>query len=141
MEKLNFNLGIREYQINDNPNCIIRISTTDLSILERIKQSTKHIEQIEKKYENVKINNANEAGDFFVECDKAIRSEIDFIFNAEVSDMIFGNMNCLSPCNGQPVYVNFLNAIIPFIKKDIEGEQAKSKENMEKYISQVKGLK
>lgn len=139
MEKLNFKNNIKKYCINDDENCIISVNTTDYAILDRIKKSLNTIENLSEEYKNKKINNDDEANELFVSADLKIREQINYIFNSDVCTSAFGNTNCLSLCDdGSTLFENFINAVVPIIKKDIAEAQKKQEKHIERYTSQAK---
>lgn len=144
MEKLNFKTNVKRYSLNDDESCVISINTTDYAILDRIKKATKNIERLTEEYQEKKIDNDNddEANALFVETDKEIRKQINYIFNSDVCTMAFGNTNCFSLCDdGSALFENFINAVVPVIKSDIEAAQEKQNKRIEKYTSQAKKFK
>lgn len=138
MNKLNFETGYKEYCINDDESKIIHINTTDFAILDRIKKAMSNIDSISKEYENVEPKNDEDTNILFVSADKKIKEQIDYIFNSDVSSVVFGNTSCMSLTGGQPIFMNFLNAIIPIIHFDIEKEINNQNKKVAKYTSQVK---
>lgn len=142
MENLNFKSNVKKYSLNGDENCVISVNTTDYAILDRIKKATKNIEKLADEYQEKKINNDDEANELFVETDKEIRNQINYIFNSDVCTMAFGNTNCFSLCDdGSALFENFINAIVPVIKSDIEAAQEKQNKRIEKYTSQAKKFK
>lgn len=138
MNNLSYNVGYKEYSINGDESRILRIKMTDYAIFDRFTKAMKQIDKIAKEYENSTANTFDEANNLFVSVDKKIRKQIDFIFDGDVSDIIFGNTNCISIAGGKPVFQNFLEAILPSIKKDIGVEQQEIAEKVHKYTSKVK---
>lgn len=146
MENLNFNKGYKAFKINDDENAVIRINTRDIKILERLKIASVKLKEIAKKYENLKSDDDNNVDEnkiikILSDCDKRAKEQIDYIFGEGVSKIVFGSMDCCSIVDGQPVFMGFLDAIIPIIEKDITGEQKLSARKIEKYTSQAKKFK
>ena len=139
MSTLNFKTNVKTYDINGDKNRIISVNTTDYAILDRIKISLKNIEKLADEYKSKTVNNDDEANELFVTADKKIREQINFIFGSDVSTTVFGNVNCFSPCDdGSVLFENFINAIVPEIRKDISEAQNKQSKHIEKYTSQAK---
>ena len=140
MRSLKFNTGIKEFDINGDKNKIIRIDTTDINLGQRIEKAQKELKKIAKKYEIVIKSGKLEEKPFEVmtEYDQLVREQIDYMFDSPVSEIAFGNTNSLSVCGGNPLFENFLNAILPEIENDINEEQKNSAKRIEKYTSQVK---
>lgn len=142
MKNLNINKGYKSYTINDDENTVITVKTTDFSIIDRLTKVQEHIGDIVTEMQSIKKNAAAEA--YLAALDKAdkkVKAELDEVFDSPVSAAVFGNMNSLSFAGGQPVALNFLEAIIPEISADLEDEQKASAEKIEKYAAQVKQLK
>lgn len=140
MESLKFESSYKEYSINGDESKVIRINTTDFAIFDRLKKAMKQIDDIAKEYENVTPKTDDEANELFVSVDKRVREQINYIFDSDVSTVAFGNANCFTVVlsNMQPLFYNFLNAIVPVIKKDLEKVMSKSNKNVSKYTSQLK---
>ncbi len=137
MPNINFNDGFKEYTINNDESKKIRFNPSDFGMLGRIERATKEIEKIGKKYESIDAKSENAAA-LIDECDKEIREQINYIFNNDICFTLFGTSNCVSLCGGQPVYLNFMDAVLPILQKDIEEEKKKSDQKIKKYTNQVK---
>lgn len=142
MKNLNINKGYKSYTINDDENTVITVKTTDFSIIDRLTKVQEHIGDIVTEMQSIKKNAvAEEYLAALDRADKKVKAELDEVFDSPVSAAVFGNMNSLSFAGGQPVALNFLEAIIPEISADLEDEQKASAEKIEKYTAQVKQLK
>lgn len=131
MKSLNFDSGVKEYEINGDPNRVLRINPSDFGIIERINKAKDALDEL----------HITPDIDGMVELDKAVRAQIDEIFGAGSSDTIFGETNSASFASGQPVFLNFLECITPEIARVIEEEKKKSATKIKKYTSQVENLK
>ncbi len=134
MRNLNIDKGIKEYSINGDTGKILRVNTSDIGIIARFEKTESELMKIADKYssveENITINT-------LTELDEEVKKQIDYIFGDGASNIIFGDTNCVSLAGGQPIFMNFLDAILPTIKSDIIDEQKKSKKKISKYTSQV----
>ena len=142
MRNLNINKGYKTYSINGDESVTITVKTTDFSIIDRLTKVQEHIGDIVTEMQSIKKNAAAE--EYLAALDKAdkkVKAELDEVFDSPVSAAVFGKMNSLSFAGGQPVALNFLEAIIPEISADLEDEQKASAEKIEKYTVQVKQFK
>lgn len=142
MKNLNINKGYKSYTINGDESAVITVKTTDFSIIDRLTKVQEHIGNIVTEMQSIKKNAAAE--EYLAALDKAdkkVKAELDEVFDSPVSAAVFGNMNSLSFAGGQPVALNFLEAIIPEISADLEDEQKASAQKIEKYTAQVKQFK
>jgi hypothetical protein len=139
MNIINFDNGKKSYVINGDENCVITFNTSDIAIVDRIKKAMNNIQTVAEGYEKRNIENDDEANALFVEADREIRTQIDYIFGDKIADKAFGVTNCLSVCgSGSTIYENFLNAIVPIVEQDIKTAQRQANKRVEKYTSQVK---
>ena len=142
MENLKINLGYKEYTINDDENAVIRINTTDFGLIDRLNKIRKKTGDIVAELEKVKQSEGEEAIlSAFAVSDEKMRALIDEVFGEGTSNNVFGGINCLSFAGGQPVALNFLDAIVPIIQEDIEKEQKASDKRIKKYTETAKKFK
>lgn len=139
MNNINYDDGYKSYTLNNDENKVIRINTTDMSILKRLNTARKNIQKISDELS--KINEDKMSVDDIInrldDCDKKIRAEINYIFGSDVATLVFGITNCASMSGGQPLFMRFINGVIPVIENDIKSEQGKK---IAKYTSQAKKL-
>lgn len=140
MEKISFNSGYKTYCINDDENAVIRINTTDIHIIDRITQAKKKLNEIMSEYSAINENDvtSDEAVKLMSEAEKKIREQINYVFGSDVCSAAFGITSCLSPVGGQPLFMNFLDAVLPIIEKDVLAERNATSKNIQKYTSQLK---
>lgn len=145
MVSLKIDDGYKEYMVNNDPDRVIRVNLTDFAILERIDTANKAINEIMAGYKDVTINpdgSSTEQIESTVQAVKSIsnliRQQIDYIFNAPISNVVFGNQSPISSIKGQPYFVRFLDAILPEIEKEIKAEQKASEQRVNKYIKAYK---
>lgn len=131
MKSLNFDSGVKEYEINGDPNRVLRINPSDFGIIERINKAK---DELDKLHITSDLNG-------MTELDKVVRTQIDKIFGTGSADVIFGETNSASFAGGQPIFANFLECIAPEITRVIEEEKKKSATKIKKYTSQVENLK
>lgn len=140
MQNIEYSRGIKEYCLNGDESKVIRFSATDFNMADRLKRALVEIESIGKSYEqtNTKALDSDALTNLMSEMDEKIRGQIDYIFNSNISSIVFGKTNCLSLSHGSPIFQNFLNAIVPIVEKDLNAEIKASEKNISKYTSQVK---
>lgn len=131
MKSLNFDSGVKEYEINGDPNRVLRVNPTDFGIVDRINKAK---DELDKLHITSDLNG-------MTELDKIVRAQIDEIFGTGSADVIFGETNSASFAGGQPVFLNFLDCIIPEIERVVGEERKKSAAKIQKYTSQVENLK
>lgn len=139
MQSLNFKTTLKTYTINDDENAVIKINTTDFGLIDRLKNLVERTGKIADKYKAMSEDKLNI--DVFIDFDKDIRKEIDYVLGEGVSQSAFGDVNCLSICDdGSMIFENFLNCVVPVILDDVQTAVANRSKHIEKYTNQAKRL-
>lgn len=137
MESLVFDDGLKTYCIGGDETKIIRFNPCDMNIYRRIEASNiKIAEFIEEtsKEEDDEEHKLRKLADFICE-------QIDYALNSKISEVVFNGTSPLTPVNGVPYYMRFLDAIKPVIEKEIEKEKKASENRIKKYTNKYKGSK
>ena len=147
-QSINFDEGYKEYEINGDSERVIRVDTADYGLIERFKKAEKHINDELKKYENIKIKadgsadtDDETAAQMIADLGEFIKNEINYIFNADVSEIVFGNASPLSTRKGVPLYERFVNAVLPVIEADLKAEAKASEKRVSQYTKQAQQFK
>ena len=147
--KLQFADGYKSIEINGDPSRVIRINPTDAAFIKRISGLGDKAQEIMQKYGDIDFSSIEKlkdidpeepnftelksASDNIDKIDRAIRELIDSAFDAPVCETVFGSSWCISPSNGQPIYMNFLEAMGEYIASEIAKQNAKSASKLQKY--------
>lgn len=131
--ELIFDEGFKEFNINGDPDRVIRFNPTDISIIERAQKVKKEIGEEVKKLDALEINDDEAVAKAVEEVNKIIKEKINYIFGSAVSETVFGVQSPLASANGITLAERFIAAAIPVIQKEIEDEDKKSKARMSKY--------
>ncbi len=138
MKSINFNVGYKEYMINNDPNNLIRINVNDLNIPHRIEEVKDFFDKTAEKYKN---DDRQMTADEMYEMDKLIREKINYALGTDVCTPAFGNVNCMSPLeNGEEMlFMAFFNALMPVVEQDVkavaQAQAIKLEDNTSKYIN------
>lgn len=133
MQNINFDDGFKTYVLNNDESKIIKVNVTDFGIIDRFEKVKKELEDLTNKTTLTQSTDESE----MQQTDSIIREKINYIFGSDVSSVAFGSAYCFSPSNGMPVFVNFINAIMPVIEKEMQIETDKMQLNINKYTSQL----
>lgn len=147
-QSINFDDGFKSYEINGDPQRIVRIDTADYGLIERLRNAKNNINEEMKKYENIKIKSDGSAdldddtaADSLRDLGKFICGQFDYIFNSEVSGVLFGTASPLSTRGGVPLFERVFNAVLPIIETDIKSEQKKAEARIKKYEAEAARFK
>ena len=117
MQSINFNTGSKEYAINGDDSNTIRINVSDINIMTRINEVQEKLDSIGEKL----TENGTPTPELLSECDREIKQQIDYAFGSNVSQAVFGCVNCLSPVDGgKLLFEAFMDAFIPLVAGDIK---------------------
>lgn len=137
LKSINFNQNIKTYAINDDENNVVKINTADIGIFARAEEEWERLEKFAQEAEQAK-----EVKDFntYRKREQEIRNTINSIFNSDVCTPAFGKTYCTSPCNGEPLYIGLLTALLELVEEDITEENKKFEANVSKYTKQAQKL-
>lgn len=113
MTNISFSTGTyKEYTLNGTET--IRVNVSDPGLIDRLKAATARCDEISNKYEDLTEDNIGEL-------DKEIRDMIDTAINCPgACDKAFGNTHCFAMADGRPVFMNFLDALLEQLAKDVK---------------------
>ena len=145
MEKIVFDNGTKEYEINNNG--VLRFNPSDPNVYARFYDAAEQIQQIEKdlivKGESLKNN---ENGDeeavgeakirFMQEADKQVKELLNYAFGGENDfDKLLGGVNLLAVAlNGERVVTNLMQALLPVIE---QGAQKCAEQKIDAAVQQA----
>lgn len=154
--KLSFDDGYKNLEINGDPKKVIRINPTDVSFVKRIAGLEDKAKEIGEKYGDIDLDGLNElkdlspdepdfgkmkkAAETMDKVERSIRELIDSAFETPVCDTVFGDLNCLSPANGAPIYINFIRSIFGYIKQELDKQNAESEAKISKYTTAAQSV-
>ena len=123
MKELNFDSGLVAYSLNGK--CEVSFNPTDSNFVERLYSA---FEDLDKKQESYKAQiekmaDKKEIFEFARERDAEMRGIIDGVFDAPVSEAVFGGMNVYAIANGLPVWCNLMMAVMDEIDTTFTREQ------------------
>lgn len=141
MQKLNFDLGLKEYKIGGG---VLRFNPGDPNVYARFAEAGKKMTAIEEKL----VAKANEAGDkttgevmlqLMADADREIKNVLAWIFGTHNDfDAIFCGTNVMGVAgNGERVITNFIHAVQPILeagakkcaKQQVNGALGKARMN------------
>lgn len=122
MEKIVFDSGIKEYEINNNG--VLRFNPSDPNVYARFFDAAEQIQQIEKDLTEKGKATANdeENGEAAIrlmqEADKKVKELLGQVFGAGNDfDKLLGGVNLLAVAvNGERVVTNLMQALMPIIE-------------------------
>ena len=123
MEKIIFDSGVKEYQINDNG--VLRFNPSDPNVYARFFDAAEQIQQIEKDLvaRGESLNNAENNGEAAIrlmqEADTKVKHILSGVFGeGNDFDEMLGGVNLLAVAgNGERVITNLMEALLPIIEQ------------------------
>ena len=137
--KLNFN-SKKKFRIDNDSSRILEIDTSDLSVLSRLNEYYPKLKELEEEVlklsEDFSVDDeeaAIKAGKSLAKVDKQMRSYIDKIFDANVSDTCAPSGSMYDPINGQLRYEHIISLISGLYEKNLASETRKIKARIAKH--------
>lgn len=124
MEKIVFDSGIKEYEINNNG--VLRFNPGDPNVYARFVEASEKIQEIEKdmtdKAAELKENDGAAVLRLLADADKQMKDVLGWVFgNGNDFDEIMEGVNLMAVAtNGERVITNLLNALLPIIQEGAE---------------------
>lgn len=123
MEKLIFDTGIKEYEINGNG--VLRFNPSDPNVYARFFDAAEQIQEIEKDLvaKGESLNNEEKDGEAAIrlmqEADKKVKELLGQVFGpGNDFDKLLGGVNLLAVAvNGERVVTNLMQALLPVIEQ------------------------
>jgi hypothetical protein len=144
---INFDEGIKEYEINNDPRRILRIRVTDIGLIDRAEKSINDMKSEVEKIGDIKINSDGTSADELTQSAHAVRQlnqimrrNFDAVFYPGASNIVFGKANPLTTINGETIYEKFMRAFIETIKPVLEKEGEASNARINKYKKEYEKL-
>lgn len=145
MENIKIDDGRKSFTINGDPEKIISFNPTDTNLLVRYEQVKKTIEKAIKDMpeetdmkEEISEENLKKTSAILKKTDKLIKEQLNYLFDTDVSKVVFGNMNALSMANGEFLAVRFISAIEPIMKKEVLSAAKASEKRIAKHTAKYK---
>ena len=126
MEKIVFDSGIKEYEINNNG--VLRFNPSDPNVYARFFDAAEQIQQIEKNLteKGKTLANNEENGEAAIrlmqEADKKVKELLGQVFGPDNDfDKLLGGVNILAvAANGERVITNLMQALLPVIERGVK---------------------
>ncbi len=123
MEKIQFDSGIKEYEINNNG--VLRFNPSDPNVYARFFDAAEQILEIEKELvtKGEGLNNDENSGEAAIrlmqEADSKVKGILSDVFGeGNDFDKLLGGVNLLAVAvNGERVITNLMQALLPIIEQ------------------------
>ena len=145
MKDLSFDEEYKEFSINGDENRVIRFNPSDLAIIKRLEEAKNKISESMAIKDDIELDNEGKPVDslenyskVISHIDNVIKEQINYIFDSDVANVVFGNQSPLANIKGKPLYERFMESVMPEIKKAVEEEAKESRKRVAKYTKVVK---
>lgn len=130
MGNLNFNNGLQTYTVNGTTQ--LSFNPTDINFCNSVFSLADQFEKIRDR--NSEIEDSEDVYKALRDSDSEMRKAVDSVFGEGVSASLFGNSNVFSPCDGLPMVMNFLLAILDEIDASVESATNADNPRVNAYI-------
>lgn len=123
MEKIIFDSGVKEYQINDSG--VLRFNPSDPNVYARFFEAAEQIQEVEKNLtkSGADLQDNEKSGEAAIllmkEADKKVKDILGNVFGpGNDFDQMLGGVNLLAVAgNGERVITNLIQALVPIIEQ------------------------
>ncbi len=126
----------QRFRINSDSSKMIELNLSDLNITSRLESALTKITEVVQELQNTKDENVTTE---LAKADKAIREQIDYIFDYPVADVCEPTGTMLDPKNGELRYEQILYALLGLYEGNIKDEYVKMnkriKQHTQKYTA------
>lgn len=138
MKNLDFSTGVVEYIVNGGTT--IRFNPADSAFVGRLHQAFEGLDKKQEGYlaEIDAMQDNRQIFQFAQERDKEMRAVIDSVFEAPVSDSIFGSLNVYALADGLPLWCNFLLAVMDEVDENVSKQQKLTSPRVERYTAKYR---
>lgn len=133
MKELNFNTGLVTYAINGSAQ--VEFNPTDSNFVQRLFDAYETLDKRQDAYRKriETMADKRQVFEFAREQDAEMRALIDELFQAPVSDAVFGRLNVYALADGLPVWCNLMFSIMDEIDTGFAREQKATNPRLEVY--------
>lgn len=134
MKNININDEREAFSINGDPDRVIYVHATDFNIKVRANKARTEIGVMLEELDSASPENEEAFADVLENVDSRIREQINYIFDYNVSEPVFGACSPLMTLKNGKTYVEaFLDAFIPEIEKVAEKAAKASEKRINKH--------
>ena len=124
----------KRYTIDDDPNRVLELDTSDMSILDRVSEAVPSLIESTKKVSEISDDATTEqTAEILKETDKILRDKIDWIFDSNVSEVCAPRGYMFDIINGELRFEIILTAIVSLYGENIEQETKKLVKRMKSH--------
>ena len=137
MKNISLETGKVEYLLGGKVS--VRFNPTDLNYMERVYAAFDELGRIQTRFQT-DLEALEEEKEIFAlakETDGKIREVLNALFEKEVCEPLFGNMNLFAYSGGMPVWVNLMLAVSDVMNTAMQAEADARDKRIEKYVKKV----
>lgn len=148
IQEIQIDTGLIKFNLRDKTTKefygTIAFNPTDFNILKRFDEARKNIIEAQKEFEEEDVDLKEDGTPFETsnsiiksvdKLNKLICEQIDFIFDSDISNTVFGNKSPLALIKGKLFFENFMNSVHPIIEKEINNQIVETEKRTSKYTS------
>ena len=137
MAEIRFDTGLKEFTINGKTKVVF--APTDMAFIEKVYSCLDNMDKKQEGYKEVAEQTTDAAVfDLARRMDAEAREEINAVFDSDICQPVFGNLNLFTVADGLPVWANFMLALIDQLDGAFAEEKKKTNPRIAKYTAKYK---
>lgn len=129
MNNINFEEGYKEFNINNDPNRVLRFNPRDINIIDRIEDAQAQLKAEIKELEKKDISDT----EMVKQANILLKNLTDGIFYEGSYEIVFNGQNPLTLINGKTIYERFFESIVNVMRPFVNKEKVAREKRMSKY--------
>lgn len=138
MESLDFSRGIATFSLAGL--CEVSFNPADTTFIEKLYSTMEKLRTSQDKFAKAaeEIGPSREMFDLSRKHDEEVKSAIDSLFNAPVSDVLFSDVSPCASADGLPIWMNLLLAVMDQVESRVGDAQQKADPRIAKYMEKYR---
>lgn len=121
----------KKFRVNGDNSKILELNTSDLNIMSRLQIGYERLQKLMQEFTSTP--NDDNVLESFAKIDKAMREQLDFIFDSNVSELCGSGGSMYDPYNGMFRYEHILDTLTKLYANNLNDEYKKIKKRLSKH--------
>lgn len=138
MENLDFSRGVTTFSLAGL--CEVSFNPADTTFIEKLYSTMEKLRTSQDEFAKAasEVGPSHEMFDLSRKHDEEVKSAIDSLFSAPVSDVLFSDVSPCASADGLPVWMNLLLAVMDQVESRVGDAQRKADPRIAEYMKKYK---
>lgn len=123
----------KKFRINGDSSKILELNVSDINIVSRLQKGYDKLQKLMSEVANVDVDDIDNMSDALSKIDKAMREQLDYIFDSNVSEVCGKNGNMYEPYQGMFRYEHIIDGLTKLYTNNLNEEFKTIRKRIEKH--------